>query len=55
MIAAARTLERVLLVTRNHLGFVWRYLDQVRLSAALRTPHDPFISNRESVALSLSE
>jgi len=39
MIVAARTLERVLLVTRNHLGFVRRHLDQVHLSAAPRTPH----------------
>src|SRR5262249_51101720 len=39
MIVAARTLERVLLVTGNHLGFGPGHLDQVHLSAAPRTPH----------------
>jgi hypothetical protein len=38
-IVAARTLERVLLVTRNHHGFVRRHRDQVHLSAARSTPH----------------
>src|SRR5260370_32446120 len=47
IIVAARTLERVLLVARNHLGFVRRHLDQVHLTAAPRTPHlrHPFTSN----------
>jgi hypothetical protein len=39
MIVAARTLERVFLVTRNHHGFVRRYRNQVHLSAARSTPH----------------
>ena len=49
MILTARTLEHVLLVTRNHHGFVLRRLDQVHLTAARKTPHvdRPFTFNSE--------
>jgi hypothetical protein len=49
MILTARTLEHVLLVTRNHHGFVRRRLDQVHLTAARKTPQvdRPFTFNSE--------
>ena len=48
---ASRTLERVLLVTSKHHGFVRRRLDQVHLRATRKTPHvaHPFAFNKSGL------
>jgi hypothetical protein len=49
MLAATRALERALLVTGKHQGFVRRHLDQVHFTAARRTfqPGAPFSFHSE--------